>query len=40
MFSSEVSLSFIFATIGIILIFTAIGIVLVKQKANKLKGDV
>jgi len=39
MFSNEVTLTFIFETIGVILAITAIGIILVKQKAKQIKGE-
>lgn len=35
MFQDEVSLTFIFQTIAVVLSFTALGIYLVKKKANK-----
>jgi hypothetical protein len=37
MFQEEVTLSFIFQTIAVILAFTAVGIFLVKQKSKRLK---
>ena len=37
MFQEEVTLTFIFQTIAVILAFTAIGIYLVKKKAKKVK---
>jgi hypothetical protein len=38
MFQEEVTLSFIFETIAVILIFTAIGIFYVKKKAKEVKN--
>ncbi|EFU70407.1 hypothetical protein HMPREF9401_0623 [Aliarcobacter butzleri JV22] len=38
MFQEEVTLSFIFQTIAIILVITAIGIFYVKKKANEVKN--
>jgi len=35
-----VTLAFIFQTIGIILVLTTVGIVLVKNKENKIKGNI
>jgi len=37
MFESEVSLTFIFSTIAVILVLIAIGIVYVNKKAKKVK---
>jgi len=37
MFESEVTLSFIFSTIAVILGFTAIGIIYVNKKAKKVE---
>lgn len=37
MFQEEVTLTFIFQTIGVILAVTALGVYLVKQKAKKVK---
>ncbi|WP_276309168.1 hypothetical protein [Arcobacter arenosus] len=37
MFEQEVTLTFIFSTIAVILLFTAIGIVYVNKKAKEVK---
>mgnify|MGYP005609425513 FL=1 len=37
MFQEEVTLTFIFQTIAVILVFTAFGIYLVKKKAKEVK---
>ncbi len=39
MFEQEVSLTFIFSTIAVILVFTAIGVLYVNKKAKGIKKD-